>query len=170
MTSQAMGAGRLVDVDGIGTYVQEAGSGHPIVLIHGAGPGATGQSNWSRNIAALACDFHVIVVDLPGFGQSQKMRIPPAFFEFYGLHLGKLLDAKAGRFMLTEYFINAREDRRAQLVAALRANAADIAGDEVDIAAARDAVEKERRENMARSRLDDVLAAARSGRFKLGAR
>lgn len=84
--------------------------------------------------------------------------------------LGKLLDAKAGRFMLTEYFINAREDRREQLVAALRANAADIAGDEVDIAAARDAVEKERRENMARSRLDDVLAAARSGRFKLGAR
>lgn len=93
MTSQSVGTGRLVDVDGLETYVQEAGSGHPVVLIHGAGPGATGQSNWSRNIAALARDFHVIVVDLPGFGQSQKMQIPPAFFEFYGLHIGKLLDA-----------------------------------------------------------------------------
>lgn len=93
MTAQQIGTGRLIDVDGIATYVHEAGSGEPIVLIHGAGPGATGLSNWSRNIEVLARDFRVITVDLPGFGQSQKMSIPSAFFEFYGLHIGKLLDA-----------------------------------------------------------------------------
>lgn len=93
MATTPAGAGRLVDVDGIDTFVHEAGSGQPIVLIHGAGPGATGLSNWSRNIDVLARDFHVISVDLPGFGKSSKMQIPSAFFEFYGLHLGKLLDA-----------------------------------------------------------------------------
>lgn len=92
MTAQPTGAGRVIAVDGIDTFVHEAGSGHPVVLIHGAGPGATGLSNWSRNIDHLARDFHVITVDLPGFGRSQKMQIPSAFFEFYGLHIGKLLD------------------------------------------------------------------------------
>lgn len=93
MTAQPIGAGRLIDVDGIDTFVIEAGSGHPLVLIHGAGPGATGLSNWSRNIAHFAQDFHVITVDLPGFGRSRKMPVPADFFAFYGEHLGKLLDA-----------------------------------------------------------------------------
>ncbi len=93
MTAQPIGAGRVLNVDGIDTFIHEAGSGQPVVLIHGAGPGASGLSNWSRNIEHLARDFHVITVDLPGFGRSQKMPIPSAFFEFYGLHIGKLLDA-----------------------------------------------------------------------------
>lgn len=93
MTAQPNGAGRVIAVDGIDTFIHEAGAGHPVVLIHGAGPGATGLSNWSRNIECLARDFHVITVDLPGFGRSQKMQIPSAFFEFYGQHVGKLLDA-----------------------------------------------------------------------------
>lgn len=93
MTDQPNGAGRVIAVDGIDTFIHEAGAGHPVVLIHGAGPGATGLSNWSRNIECLARDFHVITVDLPGFGRSQKMQIPSAFFEFYGQHVGKLLDA-----------------------------------------------------------------------------
>jgi 4,5:9,10-diseco-3-hydroxy-5,9,17-trioxoandrosta-1(10),2-diene-4-oate hydrolase len=86
-------SGRIVNVDGVGTFVHEQGEGHPVVLIHGAGPGASGLSNWSRNIAALARNFRVITVDLPGFGRSDKVEIPPAFFEYYGLHLGKMLDA-----------------------------------------------------------------------------
>lgn len=92
MSEVLVGSGRIIDVDGINTFVHEAGTGEPVVLIHGAGPGASGLSNWSRNIAALAENHHVIVVDLPGFGQSQKMAAPEAFFEFYGLHLGKMLD------------------------------------------------------------------------------
>lgn len=91
--SLPIGSDRIVDVDGVGTYVHEAGEGHPIVLIHGAGPGASGLSNWSRNIEVLARDFRVITVDLPGFGRSDKVPIPPAFFEYFGLHLGRLLDA-----------------------------------------------------------------------------
>jgi 4,5:9,10-diseco-3-hydroxy-5,9,17-trioxoandrosta-1(10),2-diene-4-oate hydrolase len=53
-------------------FVTEAGSGDPVVLLHGGGPGATGASNYSRNIDALAKHFRVIVPDMPGYGQSSK--------------------------------------------------------------------------------------------------
>jgi 2-hydroxy-6-oxonona-2,4-dienedioate hydrolase/4,5:9,10-diseco-3-hydroxy-5,9,17-trioxoandrosta-1(10),2-diene-4-oate hydrolase len=53
-------------------YVTEAGSGAPLVLLHGGGPGATGASNYSRNIGPLARRFRVIVPDLPGYGRSSK--------------------------------------------------------------------------------------------------
>jgi 2-hydroxy-6-oxonona-2,4-dienedioate hydrolase len=48
----------------------EAGEGHPVILIHGSGPGATGWSNFSRNIEALARNFHVYALDMPGWGDS----------------------------------------------------------------------------------------------------
>lgn len=53
-------------------FVTEAGSGTPLVLLHGGGPGATGASNYSRNIDVLAEHFRVIVPDMPGYGQSSK--------------------------------------------------------------------------------------------------
>jgi 2-hydroxy-6-oxonona-2,4-dienedioate hydrolase/4,5:9,10-diseco-3-hydroxy-5,9,17-trioxoandrosta-1(10),2-diene-4-oate hydrolase len=53
-------------------FVTEAGAGDPVVLLHGGGPGATGVSNYSRNIDVLADRFRVIVPDLPGYGQSSK--------------------------------------------------------------------------------------------------
>lgn len=48
----------------------EAGEGHPLILIHGSGPGATGWSNFSGNIEALARHFHVYALDMPGWGDS----------------------------------------------------------------------------------------------------
>jgi 4,5:9,10-diseco-3-hydroxy-5,9,17-trioxoandrosta-1(10),2-diene-4-oate hydrolase len=53
-------------------FVTEAGAGDPVVLLHGGGAGATGASNYSRNIDALAEHFRVIVPDMPGYGQSTK--------------------------------------------------------------------------------------------------
>ncbi|UUZ58211.1 alpha/beta fold hydrolase [Nocardioides sp. B-3] len=53
-------------------FVTDAGSGTPVVLLHGGGAGATGASNYSRNIDALAAHFQVIVPDMPGYGQSSK--------------------------------------------------------------------------------------------------
>jgi 2-hydroxy-6-oxonona-2,4-dienedioate hydrolase len=48
----------------------EAGEGYPLILIHGSGPGATGWSNFSGNIDALARHFHVYAIDMPGWGES----------------------------------------------------------------------------------------------------
>jgi len=63
---------RTVRVGGRDIFVTEAGTGTPVVLLHGGGAGATGASNYNRNIDALAELFHVIVPDMPGYGQSTK--------------------------------------------------------------------------------------------------
>ncbi len=47
----------------------EAGSGAPVVLLHGLGGDG---SRWAPNIAELAKDFHVFALDQIGFGQSDK--------------------------------------------------------------------------------------------------
>ncbi|MGE0485308.1 MAG: alpha/beta fold hydrolase [Gammaproteobacteria bacterium] len=51
-------------------HYHEAGSGHPLVLLHGSGPGATGWSNFSGNLAGLSRHFRVLAVDMPGWGAS----------------------------------------------------------------------------------------------------
>lgn len=56
--------------DGTTIHYNEAGEGHPLILIHGSGPGATGWSNFNPNIGALADDFRVFAVDMPGWGES----------------------------------------------------------------------------------------------------
>ncbi len=53
-------------------FVAEKGTGHPLLMLHGGGPGASGLSNYSRNIDALAEQFRVLVVDMPGYGKSSK--------------------------------------------------------------------------------------------------
>lgn len=53
-------------------FTATTGSGPALVLLHGGGPGASGLSNWSRNLPALAEHFSVVVPDLPGYGRSTK--------------------------------------------------------------------------------------------------
>jgi 4,5:9,10-diseco-3-hydroxy-5,9,17-trioxoandrosta-1(10),2-diene-4-oate hydrolase len=48
------------------------GNGQTIVLLHGGGPGASSWSNFGRNIGVLAQHFHVLAVDQPGYGHSDK--------------------------------------------------------------------------------------------------
>ncbi len=71
MTSNTM-TERTVRVHGKDILVAEAGAGAPVVLLHGGGPGASGVSNYSRNIDALAEHFRVLVPDMPGYGRSAK--------------------------------------------------------------------------------------------------
>ena len=53
-------------VDGIRTHLRMGGAGYPLVLVHGLG----GPSMWQRVIEPLSKQFHAIVIDLPGFGES----------------------------------------------------------------------------------------------------
>lgn len=71
MTSDTM-LQHTVEVDGKDIFFAEAGEGPPVVLLHGGGPGASGVSNYVRNIDALAQRFRVIVPDMPGYGRSSK--------------------------------------------------------------------------------------------------
>ncbi|MFA5707062.1 alpha/beta fold hydrolase [Mycolicibacterium sp.] len=63
---------RTIIVAGKPIFYAETGSGPAVVMLHGGGPGATGVSNYSRNIDALAQHFRVIVPDMPGYGRSAK--------------------------------------------------------------------------------------------------
>jgi 4,5:9,10-diseco-3-hydroxy-5,9,17-trioxoandrosta-1(10),2-diene-4-oate hydrolase len=63
---------RRVTVGARQVHVAEFGAGMPLLMLHGGGPGASGVSNYVRNIGALAQRFRVLVPDLPGYGQSSK--------------------------------------------------------------------------------------------------
>lgn len=61
---------RFADVNGTKVHYHEIGEGAPLVLIHGSGPGASGWSNYNRNVEALSKHFTLIIPDCPGFGKS----------------------------------------------------------------------------------------------------
>ncbi|WP_062990091.1 4,5:9,10-diseco-3-hydroxy-5,9,17-trioxoandrosta-1(10),2-diene-4-oate hydrolase [Nocardia anaemiae] len=69
------------------------GNGPTIVLLHGGGPGASSWSNFARNIPVLAREFHVLAVDQPGFGLSDKPTEHPQYFVHSASALKDLLDA-----------------------------------------------------------------------------
>ncbi|WP_327094293.1 alpha/beta fold hydrolase [Nocardia vinacea] len=69
------------------------GNGPTIVLLHGGGPGASSWSNFARNIPVLAREFHVLAVDQPGFGLSDKPTEHPQYFAHSASALKDLLDA-----------------------------------------------------------------------------
>jgi 2-hydroxy-6-oxonona-2,4-dienedioate hydrolase len=54
-------------------HLHEAGEGHPVVMLHGSGPGATGWSNFGPNLDAFAERFRVIAPDMPGWGASDPV-------------------------------------------------------------------------------------------------
>ena len=67
------GKHEYVQADGIKTFVVKAGSGHPLLLIHGASPGASSLVNWKLNIEPLAAaGFAVYAYDQPGFGYTDN--------------------------------------------------------------------------------------------------
>lgn len=53
-------------------FLSEQGEGFPILMLHGGGPGASGLSNYSKNIDALAKKYRVLIPDMQGYGQSSK--------------------------------------------------------------------------------------------------
>jgi len=65
-------SGRIIRAAGRDIFVVEVGEGRPLLMLHGGGPGATGMSNFPRNIPTLADRFRVIAPDMPGYGRSSK--------------------------------------------------------------------------------------------------
>jgi pimeloyl-ACP methyl ester carboxylesterase len=62
-----------IDADGLKTFYVTAGSGFPVVLFHGAAPGACAKVNWQLNIETLAAaGFAVYAYDQPGFGNTDN--------------------------------------------------------------------------------------------------
>jgi 2,6-dioxo-6-phenylhexa-3-enoate hydrolase len=66
-----------LDAEGFKNYrlhYNDAGSGDVLIMLHGGGPGASGWSNFNRNIAPLVGAGHrVLLLDTPGFGRSDPI-------------------------------------------------------------------------------------------------
>lgn len=61
-----------VVADGINTNYHDVGSGSPVVLLHGSGPGVTAWANWRLTMPALATSFRVVAPDMVGFGYTER--------------------------------------------------------------------------------------------------
>jgi 4,5:9,10-diseco-3-hydroxy-5,9,17-trioxoandrosta-1(10),2-diene-4-oate hydrolase len=83
---------RIVRVDGKDIFVAETGAGAPVVLLHGGGPGASGLSNYARNVDALSEHFHLVVPDMPGYGRSAKGVDRRDPFGYLADHIRGMLD------------------------------------------------------------------------------
>jgi pimeloyl-ACP methyl ester carboxylesterase len=81
---------RTVATPGHRLSLLEAGTGAPVVAIHGLGGT---KASFLATVAALAPRFRVIAVDLPGFGDSDKPVGAPYDARWFGAAIVELLDA-----------------------------------------------------------------------------
>lgn len=82
-----------VDVGGIVTNYHDEGSGQPVVLIHGSGPGVTAYANWRLTIPELAKHHRVLAPDVLGFGYTERPQGVRYDMEAWTQHLLGFLDA-----------------------------------------------------------------------------
>ncbi|MBJ27428.1 MAG: hypothetical protein CL776_01265 [Chloroflexi bacterium] len=54
----------------IKVHYNEAGSGHPVIFLHGSGPGASSWSNFARNVGPFSEKYRAILMDQPGYNKT----------------------------------------------------------------------------------------------------
>lgn len=78
-------------------HYNDAGRGdQTVVMLHGSGPGASGWSNFHRNVEPLvAAGYRVVLMDCPGWSKSDSVVSTGSRSELNGQALKGLLDAIA---------------------------------------------------------------------------
>ena len=87
--SDQVAAGSFIEAAGVRTHYNELGSGPAVICLHGGGPGASGWSNFRPNLPALAAGHRTLLLDSPGYGQSD---VPPDGLTNWD-HLAGFMDA-----------------------------------------------------------------------------
>jgi 2-hydroxymuconate-semialdehyde hydrolase len=64
--------GKRVLTGAFESNVHDVGSGDPVLLIHGSGPGVSGWANWRLVLPTLARKNRVVVPDMVGFGYTDR--------------------------------------------------------------------------------------------------
>lgn len=87
-------AGQYVDLkNGIKLHYLDVGTGPVVLWLHGSGPGASGHSNFKTNYPAFVeAGYRNIVLDLPGFGRSDKPDDIEYHLEFFVECLNQFLE------------------------------------------------------------------------------
>lgn len=60
-----------IDIDGIALNVRQWGTGDPLILVHGLG---MSSDLWLHQVRPFSQQYHVIAIDLRGFGRSDRPR------------------------------------------------------------------------------------------------
>ncbi len=65
--------------EGIKVHYWEGGSGFPVLMLHGVGPGTSIQGNFGPVLEPLAAHCRIVAMDLIGFGASGRKPSEPYF-------------------------------------------------------------------------------------------
>ena len=74
-------------------HYHEAGSGPALILLHGSGPGVSGWSNFRGNFPVFAEGFRTVVMDMPGFGKSERPEFDRAYPKVAADAAARLMDS-----------------------------------------------------------------------------
>ena len=74
------------------TTGEPVGGGLPLVMLHGGGPGASAWSNFGAALPRFASSYRTLLVDQPGFGDSDKPEVTANYFRHSAGYLLKFLD------------------------------------------------------------------------------
>jgi 2-hydroxy-6-oxonona-2,4-dienedioate hydrolase/4,5:9,10-diseco-3-hydroxy-5,9,17-trioxoandrosta-1(10),2-diene-4-oate hydrolase len=82
---------RTIEVGEAQISYHDVGSGPVLLCIHGGAPGATGWGNFGHNVAAFSKRFRTLVVDLPGFGGSDRVAAEAGTLRAHAAVFAKML-------------------------------------------------------------------------------
>ncbi|MDD3380185.1 MAG: alpha/beta hydrolase [Rugosibacter sp.] len=85
--------GLSIVANGLATNYHDVGSGDPVLMIHGSGPGVTAFANWRLSMPVLAKNFRVIAPDMAGFGYTERPPGAKYTMQNWVSHALGLLDA-----------------------------------------------------------------------------
>ena len=75
------------------TNYLEEGSGKPLFLLHGSGPGVSAWTNWGKVMPELSSHFRVIAPDIAGFGFTEFKADSKYDIKLWVRHLTGIMDA-----------------------------------------------------------------------------
>lgn len=75
------------------TNYHDYGSGDPVLLIHGSGPGVSSWANWSRVMPKLSARRRVLAIDMLGFGYTERPANPQFSMDIWAKQAVDFLDA-----------------------------------------------------------------------------
>jgi len=94
---------RSIRVRDININYHEAGAGsEAVILLHGAGPGASAWSNFRRTLGPLAARYRTLAIDMPHFGKSDRPaghRHDPVFYSAVVLDVMDALHVDRAHFV-----------------------------------------------------------------------
>ena len=64
--------GKTIACGPVLTNYHDLGSGSPVLMLHGSGPGVSAWANWRLALQSLQADFRLLAPDLAGFGYTQS--------------------------------------------------------------------------------------------------